>query len=51
MAKKQQDGEQKPAEQTVKMRRDPELNPAPHEADVHPDEVAHFRAHGWSVVE
>lgn len=32
----------------IKMTRDPELYPAPHEADVHPDEVENYRAGGFS---
>ena len=31
----------------VRMVRDSEQFPAPHEADVHPDEVANFAADGW----
>lgn len=32
---------------TVHMIRDPEQFPAPHSADVHPDEVANYAAGGW----
>lgn len=41
--------DQQASVQTVRMTRDPDLNPAPHEADVHPDEVDHWVAAGWSV--
>jgi hypothetical protein len=54
MMAKKQDGEQKPAEetvQTVKMKRDPEFFPAPHTADVHPDEVDHWKKRDWFVAE
>lgn len=34
---------------TVAMTRDPEQFPAPHRADVHPDEVENFAAGGWVV--
>lgn len=32
---------------TVKMVRDADQYPAPHEADVHPGEVENYRAGGW----
>ena len=32
---------------TVKMTRDPESFPDPHEADVHPDEIENYRAGGF----
>jgi len=32
----------------VKMSRDAEQHPAPHTADVHPDEVENFEAGGWT---
>ncbi len=32
---------------TIKMKRDPEAFPAPHFADVHPDEVENYRAGGF----
>lgn len=32
---------------TVKMTRDPKTYPAPHTADVHPDEVGNFALGGW----
>ena len=45
--------EQAAAEQAakglVKMIRDPEYWPAPHSADVHPDEVGNYAAGGWVV--
>ena len=31
------------------MIRDPEYWPAPHSADVHPDEVGNYAAGGWVV--
>jgi len=31
----------------VKMERDKEQWPAPHTADVHPDEVENMKQHGW----
>lgn len=31
----------------VRMKRDPEQFPAPHSADVHPNEVANYAAAGW----
>lgn len=31
----------------VKMKRDPEIYPEPHTADVHPDEVENYRPGGW----
>lgn len=34
-------------QKTVRMSRDQEQFPAPHSADVHPDEVANFQASGW----
>jgi hypothetical protein len=37
--------------QTVRMKRDPDLNAAPHTADVHPDEVANMQAAGWQIAE
>lgn len=33
------------------MKRDPEQYPAPHIADVHPDEVDNYRVGGWEVDE
>lgn len=33
----------------VKMARDPESYPAPHTADVHPDEVENYRTGGFEV--
>jgi hypothetical protein len=32
---------------TIRMKRDRGQYPAPHEADVHPDEVANYRIGGW----
>lgn len=32
---------------TIAMVRDPQTNPPPYSADVHPDEVANYRAAGW----
>ncbi len=32
---------------SVRMVRDAEQYPAPHEADVHPDEVENYRLGGW----
>lgn len=49
------DTEQKNASQKaeeikyVKMTRDPELYPAPHEANVHPKEVSNFARGGWEI--
>lgn len=34
---------------TVAMWRDPDMYPAPHECDVHPDEVENYRAGGWNA--
>ena len=51
---KPEDSESKtdnPASSTVAMTRDDSRHPAPHTADVHPDEVANWQAAGWSVVE
>lgn len=39
-----------PVGKAVKMRRDAEIYPAPHVADVHPDEVESYRVGGWEVV-
>jgi hypothetical protein len=36
---------------TIKMARDPAQYPAPHEADVHPDEVENYRTAGFVEVE
>lgn len=36
--------------QFVKMARNPEQYPAPHEAQVHPDEVDNYRPGGWEIV-
>lgn len=36
---------------TIHMKRDPEVYPAPHEADVHPDEVENYRVGGWEPSE
>lgn len=33
----------------VKMTRDPEQYPAPHEANVHPKEVSNFARGGWEI--
>lgn len=38
-------------QKTVKMTRDESQFPAPHEADVHPDEVANYSAAGWVEAE
>ena len=47
-AAEQAAAEQAAAEQgLVKMIRDPEYWPAPHSADVHPDEVGNYAAGGW----
>lgn len=35
----------------VRMTRHPESNPAPHECDAHPDEVANYKAGGWQVAD
>lgn len=60
MAKKQQteqedrpEAERLEAERAglVKMTRDPEFYPAPHSADVHPDEVGNYAAAGWITQE
>jgi hypothetical protein len=34
----------------VRMQRDPDSYPAPHRADVHPDEVTNYAAGGWVPV-
>jgi hypothetical protein len=51
MAKAKAKAEQAPAAATaprlVRMVRDASAFPAPHSADVHPDEVENFRAGGW----
>lgn len=40
----------KPKVQTVKMVRDAEVHPeGPHSANVHPDEVANWKALGWKL--
>ena len=44
----EQPGENQAVE-LVKMSRDVEVYPAPHEADVHPDEVDNFLSGGWVV--
>lgn len=36
---------------TVKMTRNAEQFPAPHEADVHPSEVENYAAAGWQIAE
>jgi hypothetical protein len=36
-----------PTSKLVRMVRDASAFPAPHSADVHPDEVENFRAGGW----
>ncbi len=36
-----------PKPKTVRMVRDSDLFPAPHEADVHPDEVENMKRHDW----
>jgi len=36
---------------TVHMVRDPEVYPAPHTADVHPEEVDNYKTGGWQVAE
>jgi hypothetical protein len=36
-----------PASKLVRMVRDESAFPAPHGADVHPDEVENFRGRGW----
>lgn len=33
----------------VHMKRDAELYPEPHEAQVHPDEVDNYRPGGWEI--
>jgi hypothetical protein len=33
----------------VMMKRDPEAYPAPHTAQVHPDEVENYRPGGWEI--
>lgn len=38
------------ADKTIKMERDPEAYPAPHSADVHPEEVENFRLGGFVPV-
>ena len=35
----------------VRMVREPETNPAPHECDCHPGEVENFKAGGWRVAD
>lgn len=35
------------ASKLVAMKRDPEIYPEPHTADVHPDEVENYRAGGF----
>lgn len=35
----------------VRMVRHADTNPAPHAADVHPDEVQNYRSGGWTVAE
>lgn len=54
MAKKPQAKSAAPAEEApakaaklVRMVRDADAYPAPHSADVHPDEVENFAAGGW----
>ncbi|AOY93825.1 hypothetical protein BKK79_19970 [Cupriavidus sp. USMAA2-4] len=37
------------APESVRMVRDPELYEAPHEADVHVDEVDNYRPGGWEL--
>jgi hypothetical protein len=37
-------------EDLVLMRRDTSTNPAPHEATVHPSEVANWQKYGWEIV-
>jgi hypothetical protein len=51
MAKKQDEPKAGDAPQTVKMKRDPEFFPAPHTADVHPDEVDNWKKRDWVVAE
>lgn len=36
-------------ERTVEMVRDSSTNRPPYRADVHPDEVDNYRAHGWQI--
>lgn len=38
-----------PVVETVAMRRNPDFHPAPHSADVHPDEVEAWTRGGWVV--
>lgn len=38
------------AVELVQMQRDPDMYPAPHMADVHPDEVDNYAAHGWVAI-
>lgn len=33
----------------IKMIRDPEIYPAPHTVDVHPDEVENYKQGGWEL--
>lgn len=47
----EQEGTQDAKPQTVAMVRNPEEYPAPHSADVHPDEVQNYRVNGWVVKE
>jgi hypothetical protein len=50
MARKNEPAPQDEAQteiQYVRMVRDPEAYPAPHEAQVHPDEVNNYRPGGW----
>lgn len=46
-AKAKEDEAKAPKSKLVKMVRDSEHFPAPHSADVHPDEVSNFVAGGW----
>lgn len=50
MARKQETTDAAEIE-TVAMVRDPETNPEPYTANVHPDEVENYKAFGWAVKE
>ena len=39
------------ASATIRMTRDPAFYPAPHSADVHPDEVENYRKGGFAVAD
>ena len=40
-----------PTVELVQMARDPEWYPAPHTADVHPNEVENFAGDGWVLAQ